>query len=80
LHKIGQLTRAQWIKNECLISSEDFIEAINFFHHTSGTNIDANATSQCSQPNQVSISPTFYVELLRQIPFAKKLQTQIVSN
>jgi hypothetical protein len=27
---------------------------------------------------QVSISPTFYEQLLRQIPFAKKLQTQIV--
>ncbi len=29
---------------------------------------------------QVSISPTFYEQLLRQIPFAKKLQTQIVST
>jgi len=28
----------------------------------------------------VSISPTFYEQLLRQIPFAKKLQTQIVST
>ncbi len=28
---------------------------------------------------QVSISPTFYEQLLRQNPFAKKLQTQIVS-
>jgi hypothetical protein len=27
----------------------------------------------------VSISPTFYEQLLRQNPFAKKLQTQIVS-
>jgi hypothetical protein len=29
---------------------------------------------------QGSISPTFYEQLLRQIPFAKKLQTQIVST
>jgi hypothetical protein len=28
----------------------------------------------------VSISPTFYERLLRQNPFAKKLQTQIVST
>jgi hypothetical protein len=28
----------------------------------------------------LSISPTFYEELLRQNPFAKKLQTQIVST
>jgi hypothetical protein len=28
----------------------------------------------------VSISPTFYEQLLRQNPFAKKLQTQIVSG
>jgi hypothetical protein len=27
-----------------------------------------------------SISPTFYAQLLRQNPFAKKLQTQIVST
>jgi hypothetical protein len=30
--------------------------------------------------DQVSISPTFYEQLLRQNPFAKKLQTQIVST
>ncbi len=29
---------------------------------------------------QVSISPTFYEQLLRQNPFAKKLETQIVST
>jgi hypothetical protein len=29
---------------------------------------------------QVSISPTFYEQRLRQNPFAKKLQTQIVST
>jgi hypothetical protein len=28
----------------------------------------------------VSISPTFYEQLLRQNPFVKKLQTQIVST
>jgi len=28
----------------------------------------------------VSISPTFYEQLLRQNPFAKNLQTQIVST
>jgi hypothetical protein len=28
----------------------------------------------------VSISPTFYEQLLRQNPFAKKLETQIVST
>jgi hypothetical protein len=30
--------------------------------------------------SQVSISPTFYEQVLRQNPFAKKLQTQIVST
>jgi hypothetical protein len=30
--------------------------------------------------SQGSISPTFYEQLLRQILFAKKLQTQIVSS
>ena len=30
--------------------------------------------------DQVSISPTFYEQLLRQNPFAKKLETQIVST
>jgi hypothetical protein len=30
--------------------------------------------------NLVSISPTFYEQLLRQNPFAKKLETQIVST
>jgi hypothetical protein len=30
--------------------------------------------------HQVSISPTFYEQLWRQNPFAKKLQTQIVST
>jgi hypothetical protein len=34
-------------------------------------------TSAC---HQVSISPTFYEQLLRQNPFTKKLQTQIVST
>jgi hypothetical protein len=29
---------------------------------------------------QVSISPTFYEQLLRQNPFAKNLPTQIVST
>jgi hypothetical protein len=30
--------------------------------------------------SQVSISPTFYEQILRQNPFAEKLQTQIVST
>jgi hypothetical protein len=30
--------------------------------------------------SQMPISPTFYEQLLRQNPFAKKLQTQIVST
>jgi hypothetical protein len=30
--------------------------------------------------NQVSFSPTFYEQLLRQNTFAKKLQTQIAST
>ncbi len=30
--------------------------------------------------SHVSISPTFYEQLLHQNPFAKKLQTQIVST
>jgi hypothetical protein len=29
---------------------------------------------------QMSISPTFYEQLLRQNPFAKKIQTQIIST
>ncbi len=33
-----------------------------------------------SASHQVPISPTFYEQLLRQSPFAKKLQTQIVST
>jgi hypothetical protein len=33
-----------------------------------------------AKANQMSISPTFYQQLLRQNPFAKKLQTQIVST
>jgi hypothetical protein len=40
-------------------------------------NLRANAVA-CS--TQVSISPTFYEQLLGQNPFAKKLQTQIVST
>jgi hypothetical protein len=32
-----------------------------------------------SEVDLVSISPTFYEQLLSQNPFAKKLQTQIVS-
>jgi len=40
------------------------------------TNEGKSAVSFC---HQVSISPTFYEQLLRQNPFAKKLQTQIVS-
>ncbi len=32
------------------------------------------------QIDLLSISPTFYEQLLRQNPFAKKLQTQIVST
>jgi hypothetical protein len=36
-----------------------------------------SAASFC---HQVTISPTFYEQLLRQNPFAKKLQTQIVST
>jgi hypothetical protein len=33
-----------------------------------------------SDSAQVSISPTFYEQLLRQNPFGKKLQTQIAST
>jgi hypothetical protein len=32
------------------------------------------------EAHQVSLSPTFYEQLLRQNPFTKKLQTQIVST
>jgi hypothetical protein len=35
--------------------------------------------SAASLGHQVSISPTFYEQILRQNPFAKKLQTKIVS-
>jgi hypothetical protein len=38
------------------------------------------AKSAASLCHQVSISPTFYEQLLRQNPFAKKLQTQILST
>jgi hypothetical protein len=40
-------------------------------------NWDKSAASFC---HQVSISPTFYEQLLRQNPFAKKIQTQIAST
>jgi hypothetical protein len=43
-------------------------------HHP---NEGKSAASFC---HQVSISSTFYELLLRQNPFAKKLQTQIVST
>ena len=36
--------------------------------------------SAASLGHQVSISPTFYEQLLRPNPFTKKLQTQIVST
>jgi hypothetical protein len=36
--------------------------------------------SSAKKYDQVLISPTFYEQLLRQNPFAKKLQTQIVST
>jgi hypothetical protein len=36
-----------------------------------------SAVSFC---HQVSISPTFYEQLLHQNPFAKKLQAQVVST
>jgi hypothetical protein len=41
-------TEAQWMRNKDLISSEDFVEVINFFHHTSGARpiLDADATNQ----------------------------------
>jgi hypothetical protein len=35
------------------------------------------SVSKYTPKKQVSISPTFYEQLLRQNPFAKKLQTQI---
>ena len=49
---------------------------------------DNQASTLCSKglkiikkvQKPVSISPTFYEQLLRQNPFAKKLQTQIVST
>jgi hypothetical protein len=37
-------------------------------------------TSLGSFGSRVSISPKFYEQLLRQNPFAKKLQTQILST
>jgi hypothetical protein len=36
--------------------------------------------SMADTTDQVSISPTFYEQLLRHDPFAKKLKTQIVST
>jgi hypothetical protein len=37
-------------------------------------------TADSKPVKQVSISPTFYEQLLRQNTFAKKLETQIVST
>jgi len=47
-------TEAQWMRNKDLISSEDFVEAINFFHHTSSARpiLDADATNQHHWPKQ----------------------------
>jgi hypothetical protein len=44
--------------------------------------VDQQNIAPANQPKvvQVSISPTFYMQLLRQNPFAKKLETQIVSK
>jgi hypothetical protein len=42
--------------------------------------IDALGRAYRMQIDLLSISPTFYEQLLRQNPFAKKLQTQIVST
>jgi len=43
-------------------------------------NIFLSASKNKACGHQVTISPTFYEQLLRQNPFAKKLQTQIVST
>jgi hypothetical protein len=43
-------------------------------------NIFLSASKNKACEHQVAISPTFYEQLLRQNPFAKKLQTQIVST
>jgi hypothetical protein len=40
----------------------------------------SNGWANVPPDNLVSISPIFYGQLLRQNPFAKKLQTQIVST
>jgi hypothetical protein len=37
-------------------------------------------TAKAAKGSLVSISPTIYEQLLRQNPFAKKLQTQILST
>jgi len=44
------------------------------------TSTKQEAVSGHKQGRQVSISPTFYEQLLRQNPFDKKLQNQIVST
>jgi hypothetical protein len=43
-------------------------------------NLDQLIDSKLYFENLVSISPTFYEQLLHQNPFAKKLETQIVST
>jgi hypothetical protein len=43
-------------------------------------NVNKKITSFRGLVGQVSNSPIFYEQLLRQNPFAKKLQTQIVST
>jgi hypothetical protein len=51
-----------------------------FFLATMNRNNKLERLSQASLSSLVSISPTFYEQLLRQYPFAKKLQTKILST
>ncbi len=41
-------------------------------------NLFIESTEQIYLPNKLSISPTFYEQLLHQIPYTKKLQSQTV--
>jgi hypothetical protein len=51
-----------------------------FLLATMNRNNKLERLSQASLSSLVSISPTFYEQLLRQNPFAKKLQTKILST
>jgi hypothetical protein len=56
------------------------VDSLVFFGSENVLATFSNCSENVPPDNLVSISPIFYGQLLRQNPFAKKLQTQIVST